>query len=327
MGKGDIDEQDAAAHLDEIDKKEGVNQIKERTSLGEISTPTLGPQISEASQSPWRKLNMEKLPSRGLFYPEGTELTIRSAYAKEIRHWSTIDPDDPDDVRDCINWVINACIRFKVAGDPRPRNFNDFVEIDKYHLLFEIHTLTFPNQENKLWAKILCSDNSCKNITRTHVTTANLKGFIYPAELMEWYSEEEKCFLIDSEKIGEPIRLYLPTIGVMDKIRQRKKLDQARGVSTDKAFDTYGKYLFSEWRALSMEAISQVRVSSMDWNDTKFLAVHKAVEMLENNSLNKVASVCDKCKKLTESHIFLGGSFTVKDIFIISAGLNEILRA
>ncbi len=323
MGQDAIDEGAASKYLDEIDKKEGIN----KPSLGQISNQQVIPEISNASQSPWRKLNLAKLPSKGLVYPEDTELTIRSAYSKEIRHWSTIDVDDPDDVRECINFVLNACLRFKVKGDPRPRNFNDIAEIDKYHLLFEIQELTFPNQENKLWAKILCADNSCNTVTRTHVTTANLKGFVYPAELMEWYSEEHRCFVFTSDKIGEPIALFLPTIGTTDKLRQRKKLDDARGVQTDKAFNKYGKYLFNEWRALSMDAISQARVASMDWNDSKFLVVHKAVEMLENNSLNKVASPCEKCKKLTESHIFLGGSFTVKDIFIISTGLIEILRA
>lgn len=326
MGKFAIDEDEAAGYLDSIDKTEGVNIIS-KPSLGEISSPLFKNEVSSASQSPWRKLNLDKLPSKGLFYPENTEITIRSAYTKEIRHWSTIDADDPNDVRECINWIIDACIRFRINGDPRPRNYNDFCEVDKYHLLFEIHELTFPNQENKLWAKILCGDTTCNTVSRTHVTTANLKGFVYPSELMEWYSEKERCFILTSDRIGEPIRLYLPTIGVMDKLRQRKKLDAMLGAKTDKSFESYGKYIFKEWRSLSMDDIAHTRVSSLDWNDSKFLAVHKATEMLEKNSLNKVASVCEKCKKLTESHIFLGGSFTVKDIFIISIGLNEILRA
>ena len=322
MGNESMEDEEAAKHLDSIDAAEGIN----KPSLGTISRVEES-EVSSASQSPWRKLNMEKLPSKGLFYPEGAEITIRSAYSKEIRHWSTIDPDDPEDVRECINWIIDACIRFKVKGNPRPLNYNDFCEIDKYHLLFEIHELTFPNQENKLFAKILCDDKSCNHVSRTHTTTANLKGFIYPAELMVYYSEQDRCFVLNSEKFTDSIRLYMPTIGVIDKLRKRKALDRQRGVSADKAFNEYGKYLFPYWRALSMDDISTVRVSSMDWNNMAFLAVHKAVEMLENNSLNKVASVCEKCKKLTESHIFLGGSFTVKDIFIISIGLDEILRA
>jgi hypothetical protein len=47
--------------------------------------------------------------------------------------------------------------------------------------------------------------------------------------------------------------------------------------------------------------------------------------MLRKASLNKVASVCEKCKEVTEDHIFLDGSFTVKDIFIVSAGLDELI--
>lgn len=331
--KESMNEEAAAAFLDAADRASGINTVVEKDDLGDAK-PNLGKisriaenEVSDASLSPWKILNMEKLESRGMFYPKNTEILVRSAYAKEIRHWSTIDENDPIDVRECINWILGQCTKIKVKGTVRPLNFNDYLEIDKYKLLFEIHALTFPNEENKLWANIRCHDHSCRNVTRTHVTTKNMHGFRLPEELAKWYSEEHRCFVINSEKLGEPLMLYMPSIGISSKLRQKRQQEDARGTEPDKVFNIQGKYLFNDWRALSMEAIGKVKVDSMNWNETKFLAVHKICELLEKASINEVGSVCEKCKKLTDSHIFLGDSFTVKDIFIISVGLDEILGA
>jgi hypothetical protein len=68
-----------------------------------------------------------------------------------------------------------------------------------------------------------------------------------------------------------------------------------------------------------------LKAESIGWSERKFLIVYKFIEPLEKAALNKVLSICEKCRAQTESSIFLEGSFTVKDIFIISAGLDELI--
>ena len=215
---------EAARFLDEQDLKYGVNNVNiehdQPKNLGTISRIAEPIQISAASESSWKLLNLETLPSQGLFYPEGTELLIRSAKTKEIRHWSTIDETDPLDAIEKINFILNSCTKISVPGG-RPLNFNDYLEIDRYHILFRVYELTFPNQENKLWANIKCKNDG--HINRTQVLSKNLKGFEYPSELMKWYSKEERCFKIISEKLGETFNIYLPTIGTESKFRAKRK--------------------------------------------------------------------------------------------------------
>ena len=325
-----IDEEEAARFLEEQDKLFGVNTIKvEETkeeptpkALGQIRGYSETPELSAASESSWKLLDLRSLPSLGLFYPEGTELLLRSAKTKEIRHWSTIDENDPLDVREKINFVLNACTKIKVPGG-RPLNFNDFLEIDRYHILFRIYELTFPNQENKLWANIQCEKDQF--VTRTQVLSANLKGFQYPEELMKWYSEEDRCFKIVSEKLNETFYIYLPTIGVENKFRLKRQEDINKGLEVDEAFYESGPYLIRDWRQLNSSLLTELKFNSVGWPENKFVFIHKFTKQLKDASLNKVISVCDKCKDSTESHIFLEGSFTVKDIFIISAGLDELI--
>lgn len=332
-----IDPEEAKRFLDEQDQKYGVNAKIEVekpekleaapkiTSLGKAQSFQNAVELSAAEESPWKILNLENLPSQGLFYDVNAELLIRSAKTKEIRHWSTIDETDPIDVREKINFILNACTKFKVKGAPVPLNFNDFLEIDKYHILFRIYELTFPNQENKLWAYIKCSNETCGHVNKTQVTSKNLMGFQYPEELMKWYSREQRCFVIVSEKLGETFNIYLPTVGINSKFRQKRRDEEEKGIPIDEAFYSFGPYLVKDWRRVDLQNLTDLKFSSLEWKENKFVAIHKFTDTLDKRQLNKAGSVCEKCKTQTESHIFLGGSFTVKDIFIISAGLDELI--
>ena len=40
------------------------------------------------------KIDVKTLPTQGLFYPEGTEISIRAARGGEIKHWSTMKDQD-----------------------------------------------------------------------------------------------------------------------------------------------------------------------------------------------------------------------------------------
>jgi hypothetical protein len=259
-----------------------------------------------------------------LFYPEGVELLIRSAKTKEIKHWSTIDENDPLDIYEKINFILNSCTKFKIKGNPTPLNFNDFLEIDRYHILFRIYELTFPNQENKLFAYIKCSSAPCGHKNQTQVTSQNLIGFKYPEELMKWYSPSERCFVVKSEKIGETLRFYMPTIGSTSRIRQKQQNTEFK-TDEDNAFYSQANYLIKDWRKADYQYISMLKAESIGWSERKFLIIYKFIEPLEKSALNKVLSICEKCRAQTESSIFLEGSFTVKDIFIISAGLDELI--
>lgn len=325
-----INEEEAARFLEEQDRLHGVNTVDFEEKVEVIAKPSLGqiqgyvetPEMSAAAESMWKLLDLSTLPSEGLMYPKGAELLLRSAKTKEIRHWSTIDELDPLDVREKINFVLNTCTKFIIPGQGA-LNFNDFLEIDRYHILFRIYELTFPNQENKLFANVKCKNDG--HVNHTQVGSNNLKGFKYPEELMKWYSEEDRCFKIVSEKLNETFYLHLPTIGTENKFRSKREEDSEKGIEPDLAFYEFGPYLVNNWRNLSPQVISNLKFDSHSWADNKFAFIHKFTQELKKASLNKVASVCELCKDVTESHIFLEGSFTVKDIFIISARLDELI--
>ena len=316
-------EYDAQVELEEAANQHIAESAEKITSLGKPST--YQPITSSANESGWKTIALNTIPSKGLMYPENLEFLIRSAKTKEIRHWSTIDEYDPIDVNEKIAFVTESCSRIHLKGDPRPMNSNDILEVDKYQILFKIHRITFPNNENKLMAKVKCPNKSCGVVNSIHTTDMNLQGFEFPEELMEWYSQEERCFVINSEKLMETFRIYLPTVGSTKVFNDYKALCKRRGLEEDKAFDKMAPYLIASWREFSAMDLLNLRSESSRWPENKFLFLYRACEMLEKNSKNKVLGICEKCKTKIASSIFLGGSFTAKDIFIVSTRLRDLV--
>lgn len=316
-------EYDAQVELENNANREVEESAEKITSLGKPST--YQPVTSAANESGWKTVALNTLPSNGLLYPDNLEFLIRSAKTKEIRHWSTMDEYDPIDVNEKIAFVTESCSKMHVKGEPRPMNSNDILEIDKYQVLFKIHRITFPNNENKLIAKVKCPSKSCGAINSIHTTDMNLQGFEFPEELMEWYSQDEKCFVINSEKLMETFRIYLPTIGSTKVFNDYKALCKRRGLQEDKAFDKMAPYLISNWREFSAMDLLNLRSESARWPENKFIFLYRACEMFEKNSKNKVLGICEKCKTKIASSIFLGGSFTAKDIFIVSTRLRDLV--
>jgi len=314
---------DAQDELEKHANQQISETSKKVTSLGKASSSQVV--SSSANESGWKLVKLDNLPSQGLMYPDKMELLIRSAKTKEIRHWSTIDEYDPIDVSEKISFVTESCSRMHVKGESVVMNSNDILEIDKYQVLFKIHKITFPNNENKLIAKVKCKDKKCGTINSIHTTDSNLGGFEYPEELMEWYSKEENCFVIDSEKLGETFKIYMPTVGSTKIVNEYKKLCKKRGIAEDKSFDEIAPYLIPNWRSFNANELLSLRNHSNNWHENKFLFLHKATKMLKSNSINKVHAICEKCKTKIASSIFLGGSFTAKDIFIVSTRLRDLV--
>ena len=112
---------------------------------------------------------------------------------------------------------------------------------------------------------------------------------------------------------------------MVNKFRLRKQMDIDSGTEIDEAFYNYGPYMMTNWKRVSLDQISKFKTESANWGDAKFLAVHKFTDALKKNSTNRAIGVCEHCKQEVESSIFLRGSFTVKDIFIISTGFDELI--
>ena len=126
----------------EIANQAAKNSLGKANSFVEDSRPIM-------ADIGWLNINIENLPSKGSYYPTGTQIAIRAASVSEIRHWSTIDQNDILGMDDMLNYVIEKCCTVKVPG--QISSWKDIKEIDRFYIIFAIREFTFKDGENKIY--------------------------------------------------------------------------------------------------------------------------------------------------------------------------------
>jgi hypothetical protein len=331
MSNNEDEKKDALRQLDE---KHGVNQtapveepVQETkevnpTALGKAQT-YIDPELSGAAESHWKRLPLELLPSKGNFYPDNSELLIRSASADEIRHWSTIDEYDRLSIREMLDFILNSCMSFKIKGQPITFSSKNLCEIDKFYIIFRIHELTFPNGENQLSTLFACT-KGCKTgeqfSERRPIVSSMLRVYELPNEVMKYYSSADKCFVIESKKLQETFPLFMPISGVSDAIRNYRQ----RG-SYEKAFLDLLPYLTNDPREITRAGMQKFYQYYKTWPDNKFFFISQFKDLLKKGKRKDLEIACPKCGEQITVPIFSSNSFVVKDLFFVSGRLDDLI--
>jgi hypothetical protein len=327
---------EASDFLEKQDQTYGLNSdIKQPTMtetqptpLGRAKTPMLESTIGGSNDLFWKNIPLENLPSRGLFYPENSEITIKAATVSEIRQWSTIDDSDMLDIDDKLNYIIEKCCRFKIKGGQSWLSWRDISELDRLALIFMIQEMTFPADQNSLYVKFECTDGceaDSKWIDDVKIKSPMLSFIDLPEEVMKYYSQEYKCFEVKSEKLKETFYLYMPTIGTIERLRARIADSKKSGKSPDRAFLGIAPYIVQDWDSLTLPVYNELSRESFSWHINKFTFIKKFTEMIEDARLSMVNTQCPKCGTRVSTPLFSQSGFTVKDLFLISGGLDELI--
>ncbi len=170
--------------------------------------------------SPWKKLPIVNLPSEGFGYPEGMELSIRSAEVGEIRHFSTIDENDPIDIDDKINHIISKCSNIKWTGGTL--SHFDLYQEDRFYIFMSIRDLTFVTGANRIFIPVKnnCNKEGCPIPNDIELTSGVLSSFKLDQKIRKYYDKDNGCFNLIPKNGEPPIQLFIPTIGVSTKIRK-----------------------------------------------------------------------------------------------------------
>jgi hypothetical protein len=318
----------------DFNEEEAKRLIQEREGFTEVpETPTPAPKVSlgkaasfSGEEEPrtliedigWIRVKPETLPSQGVFYPIGTEITIRAAAAAEIRHWSTIDDEDLLSLDDALNQLVDKCckVRFaRMAG-----SFKDLKEIDRFFIVFAIREYTFKKGENALNVTFNCK--GCGK-TETRSIIKEMLSYYTPAdELQPRFSEDERCFHLKLTN-GEEIKLYLPTLGVMSYIKGYIRDKAQTKEDYDKAFLRWAPFLFADWRVLNDGTYQRMLQESYTWSFDKISIVDWFVDQMQKTIKAELTHECSGCSaEVTAPISFRGG---VKSLFLISDISSKLL--
>lgn len=271
----------------------------------------------------WKPFPSDNLPSRGMFYPEGTTFSIRAASVAEVRHFSTIDENDPLDLDDKLNMVIDKCLQVKFPD--KHANWKDLKEEDRFCLIFAIRALTFKNGENKLFVNLKCGQTCLGDGSYTEkieLSNDNFEYYTIDPKLMRYYSQAEKCFVIPSKEVGT-IKLYIPSLGVTTFIKNYLRDKQRKQEFFDRTFAKVASFMFADWRTVNDSMYKKAEQDSFGWNAKKLSVMLKLVELIRFGVKTKLTRQCNKCGAEVSAPLSFPGG--VRSLFLYGDPLADIL--
>lgn len=301
-----------------VENEENVNQTAPiQKPVTEITAQPMpwhrsNEQISASNQIGWQKIKLQDLPTKGYFYPEDTEIVIRSASAQEIRHWSTLQEDDLSTLDDMLNYVLERCVGFKT-----PTGFSswkDIKEIDRFYILLAVREYTFVKGENHLQVKV--SEKNTLNVTKDMIDFMN-----FDERLMKYYDAQKRCFVLKF-KSGNVIEVSIPSVGVTNFLKTYIQRKQNQGHNFDMDFISFAPFICKDWRGLTDAGYEQIVLNSNSWSIAE-ISVLTHLKDLFVETVSPVVKYVDEGGTERKAPLnFQGG---IKSVFLISDPFGELV--
>jgi hypothetical protein len=224
---------------------------------------------------------------------------IRSAENNEIKIYSEMNEDDPEDVDKSINEIINSCSF--LSDSNRKLSYKDLTQADKLYFFFAIRDYTFRenNKENKLVHKGVHPETGEKN--EIEINKDSFDYYKISSGIMKHYDELERCFIIKNDKFNEPMKIYVPTIGVINYFvnyirSMERRIQSGDNIYYDKKKTVLAQFLIDDWRKLdpNHSYLNSIVEKISNYNSDEMIAINY---LSKNLNLNIKPTITIKFKK------------------------------
>ena len=264
-------------------------------------------EISAGNQIGVQKLNLLDFPTKGLFYPEDTEVLIRAARSEEIRHWSTLDESNLSALDDMLNYVLERCVTVKFPGGQHS-SWRDLKEVDRFYVILAIHEYTFIKGENKLQVKI-------SETKKLDVKKEMIDYITIDERIMKHYNSEKRCFVIDLKDGSAPFDVSLPSVGVTNWLKNYVIRKRQRNEPIEEDFINFAPFVIIEWKGLGDNVYERYIMDAEQWSIKKI----SALAWLKDTFIEAVEPVVKYTEEQGgERQVPLNFQGGIKSIFLIS---------
>lgn len=223
----------------------------------------------------WIQIPTEDLPSGGIFYPNGTKISIRAASGADIRHWSMMDDKDVSEIDDALNYIIERCCIISFPSEYGIGQWKDLKDIDRLYIILAIRDFTFPEGHNEL--KINLNENDTVIVKKDNISFIDL-----PDWLLKYYNEEKRCFTFKSDNPQRnQLNFYIPSIGTIQWFKTYISKKQAMQEPFDRDFVRIAQILISDYKKLSDKTYSDLVSQSMNYTIRDWSLISKVKSALE----------------------------------------------
>jgi len=223
----------------------------------------------------WIQIPTEDLPSGGIFYPNGTKISIRAASGADIRHWSMMDETEVSEIDDALNYIIERCCIISFPTEYGVGQWKDLKDIDRIYIILAIRDFTFPDGHNEL--KISLNENDTVTVKKDNISFINL-----PNWLLKYYNEDKRCFTFHSDNPQRPtLNFYMPSIGTVQWFKSYIAKKQAMQEPFDRDFVRIAQILVSDYKKLSDKTYGELVSQSMNYTIRDWSLISKVKTTLE----------------------------------------------
>lgn len=172
--------------------------------------------LESAPSNEYMSVPLDILPC-GMFYKQGTKISIRAAKVQEVQAYSVVDDNNYLDITEKMNQILSSCVKYIYANGLQG-SYKDLRDGDRLFLIFMIRELTFPGGKN-LSKDVTC--DSCHNEFKMELRATSSdkvkKSFVnyeMPEKLVKFFDPQERVFVFTINEVD--YKLAPPTIGIQE---------------------------------------------------------------------------------------------------------------
>lgn len=257
---------------------------------------------------------LDTLPTKGMFYPEGTKISVRAARGEEIKHWSTMNDQDIEQIHlvdDILTYMLERCCLVRMEGVPG-NAWKELKQLDKLYLVLAIRDFTFINDENTL--KVPYGEGKDISITKDMIDFLDI-----PQDVMDFYDSTERCFVFDVA--GTRICMHIPSVGVNTWLKQYAQAKRTGREMFDEDFIKYAPLLIRDHKKLNVKSYEELVASTRLWGHKEWSVVSYVVRQLEGAAVPKIKYTDENGTEVEIPFNFRGG---IKGLFLVSNPLLNL---
>lgn len=265
-------------------------------------------------------IKVEDLPTKGIFYPEGTQMFIRAATGSEIRHWSQTNETELADIDDSLNYILERCLSIRMPN--RLADFKDIVEIDRLYLILSIRDFTFTDGNNELMIKL--SENK-----QVPLKKENIDFIKFEDKIMRFYNSDKRCFTIQNFKtktgqeinLRKPLNIYMPRVGITRWLKEYVQRKTQYNEMFDRDFVSMAPMLIPDYRGLNDDKYAEI-IDSCDYFGVYEYSLIEQFKRVLTASINPKFVYQDD--EGVEQHAPLNFQGGIKALFLLG-GMDDLI--
>lgn len=276
--------------------------------------------LDNAPSNEYLRVPLEILPC-GIFYKDGTKISIRAARVQEVQAYSVVDDNNYLDITEKMNGILASCVKY-IFPNGMIGSYKDLKDGDRLFLIFMIRELTFSGGKN------LTKECTCKNCEnefsmelRATSSDKVKKTFVnheMPEKLAKFFNEEEKVFVFTIDSVD--YKIAPPNIGIQElffgDIKTKIQTDKNPNVPFLKLYS----FILHDRSTITADGLKAKEQEFKNMNMKVFQILNHAV----NNMLfgiKELAADCPKCGvEVRTDMAFPSGA---SNIFVIPDAIDE----